>query len=138
MRQTTLGARRAPPAYSAPRRAQRGVTFLGWLMLLVPVGIVVYAGIRLTPIYLNYMRVARSLERLSEQNPDAQSITADTLRQSLNKSFDIETIEFPTTKDIDIHRDGNGWVAIADYQDVAPLFGDLSIMVQFHKEVDLP
>jgi hypothetical protein len=128
----------ALPARRTPRRAQRGVTFLGWLFLLIPVAIVVYAGIRLLPVYLNYQRVARSLERLPEQNTDAQSITAAALRDSLNKSFDIETIEFPTTKDIDIHRDGDHWVAIADYQDVAPLFGDLSLQVQFHKEVDLP
>jgi hypothetical protein len=120
------------------RHAQRGVTFLGWVVLLVPVAIVVYTGIRLTPVYLNYMRVARSLERLSEQQPDSQGITAQSLRASLDKSFDIETIEFPTTKDIDIHRDGDHWAAIADYQDVAPLFGDLSVLVQFHKEVDLP
>lgn len=138
MGQSSLGARRASPAYRARRHAQRGVTFLGWLMLLIPVAIVVYAGIRLTPIYLNYMRVARSLERLPEENTDPNSITAQALRDTLDKSFDIETIEFPTTKDIDIHRDGDHWVAIADYQDSAPLFGNLSLQVQFHKEVDLP
>jgi hypothetical protein len=120
------------------RQAQRGVTFLGWVILLIPVALVVYAGIRLLPMYLNYMRVARSLERLPSQQTDTQSITAGSLRGSLDKSFDIETIEFPTTKDIDIHRDGDHWAAIADYQDVAPLFGNLSILVQFHKEVDLP
>ena len=120
------------------RRTQRGVTFLGWIMLLIPVALVVYAVIRLTPVYLNYMRVARSLERLPQQETDPQNINATSLRSSLDKSFDIETIEFPSTKDIDIHRDGDHWAAIADYQDVAPLFGNLSILVQFHKEVDLP
>jgi len=120
------------------RRSQRGVTFLGWLILLVPVAIVVYAGIRLTPVYLNYMRVARSLERLNDPSADPQSVTAESLRSSLNKSFDIETIQYPDPKDIDIHRDGDHWAAIADYQDVAPLFGNLSILVQFHKEVDIP
>jgi len=120
------------------RRTQRGVTFLGWIMLLIPVALVVYAGIRLMPVYLNYMRVARSLERLPQQETDPQNINAQSLRSSLDKSFDIETIEFPSTKDIDIHRDGDHWAAIADYQDVAPLFGNLSILVQFHKEVDLP
>jgi len=120
------------------RHRQRGVTFLGWVCLLIPVGIVVYAGIRLTPVYLNYQRVARSLERLNEQQTDPQAISAESLRDSLNKSFDIETIQYPDPKDIDIHRDGDHWVAIADYQDVAPLFGNLSLVVDFHKEVDLP
>jgi hypothetical protein len=120
------------------RRAQRGVTFLGWLLLLTPVAMVIYAGIRLTPVYLNYLRVARSLDRLSEQQEPGEGINAESIRASLDKSFDIETIQFPTTKDIDIHRDGDRWVAIADYQDLAPLFGNLSLLVQFHKEVDLP
>ena len=48
---------------------------------------------------------------------------------SLEKRFDIESIEFPTVKDIDIHRDGEHWVAIADYEDVAPLFGNISLLV---------
>lgn len=138
MGQSSVAVRCVPPVYRARRHAQRGVTFLGWLMLLIPVAIVVYAGIRLLPMYLNYMRVARSLERLPEENTDPGSITASALRSSLNKSWDIETIEFPDTKDIDIHRDGDHWVAIADYQDSAPLFGNLSLEVNFHKEVDLP
>ena len=120
------------------RHSQRGVTFLGWLILLIPVAIVVYAGIRLTPIYLNYMRVAKSLDRLAQQQQDDGTTTAASLRAALNRSFDIETIEYPTTKDIDIHRDGDHWAAVADYQDMAPLFGNLSLQVQFHKEVDLP
>ena len=44
------------------RSRQRGVTFLGWMFLLIPLAMVVYAGIRLAPMYLNYMRVARSVE----------------------------------------------------------------------------
>ena len=119
------------------RRAQRGITFLGWLVLLVPLAIVVYAGIRVTPIYLNYMRVAHSLESLPAQEQSG-NVNADSLRQALAKSFNIETIERPTYQDIDIHRVGDHWAAVADYEDAAPLFGDISILIQFHKEVDLP
>ena len=39
---------------------QRGITFIGWLFLLMPVAIVVYGGIRLAPVYLNYMKVAKA------------------------------------------------------------------------------
>ena len=49
------------------RHSQRGITFIGWLVLLVPVAIVVYAGIRLAPIYLNYMRVAKSLSETASE-----------------------------------------------------------------------
>ena len=118
------------------RHSQRGVTFIGWLVLLVPVAIVVYAGIRLAPIYLNYMRVSKSLAQLASESKGEAS-TADTLRTSLDKHFNIEGIEKPTVKDIDIHRESGHWVAVGDYEDVAPMFGNISLLVQFHKEVDI-
>ena len=40
------------------RRDQRGMTTLGLIILIAFVGIFVMAGIRLTPVYLNYMKVA--------------------------------------------------------------------------------
>ena len=49
------------------RKHQGGVTMIGWLLILIPVGIVVYAGIRLTPIYLNYYRVVKSLNQLASE-----------------------------------------------------------------------
>jgi Domain of unknown function (DUF4845) len=123
------------------RQSQRGVTFIGWLFLLMAVGIVVYEGIRIAPLYLNYMRVAKSLDRLKDPTAaqaQAGATSAQTLRSSLGRSFEIESIEHPELNDIDIHRDGEHWAAVADYDDVTPLFGDLSLVVHFHKEVDVP
>jgi hypothetical protein len=110
---------------------------IGWLVLLVPIAIVVYAGIRLAPIYLNYMRVAKALTQTINEAKTGDATTGQTLRVALDKHFDIEGIEKPTTKDIDIHRENEHWVAIADYEDVAPMFGNVSLLVQFHKEVQV-
>ena len=119
------------------RHSQRGITLIGWLVLLVPVAIVVYAGIRLTPIYLNYMRVSKSLNQIASEAKGGDTTNAQTLRTALEKHFDIESIEHPTTKEIDIHRENEHWVAIADYEEVAPLFSNVSLLVQFHKEVQV-
>ena len=60
------------------------------------------------------------------------------VRNSLEKRFDIEGINHPDVKEIDIHRDGEGWVAIADYEDVrAAVRQCLASLVQFHKQVEL-
>ncbi len=121
------------------RHSQRGVTFIGWLVLLVPVAIVVYGGIRLAPMYLNYMRVSKSLSRMVTETHTAGNGPASPqeMRVTLGKLFDIESIERPEVKDIDIHREGDHFVAIADYEDVAPMFGNISLLVQFHKQVDM-
>jgi hypothetical protein len=117
------------------RNTQRGITFIGWLVLLVPVAIIIYAGIRLTPIYLNYMRVAKSLSETVTEAKGGDTTSAQSLRVSLEKHFDIEGITHPEIQDVDIHRENEQWVAVVDYEDVAPMFGNVSLLVQFHKEV---
>ena len=116
-------------------RRQRGVTFIGWLFLLIPVAILGYVGIRLVPIYLNYMRVAQSVaQTASEMKTDeAASLTPVLIRASLSKHFDIESIEFPDVKDVSITRDGSGWTIEAKYQDVAPVFSNITLNVDFDK-----
>jgi len=110
---------------------------IGWLVLLVPIAIVVYGVIRLVPIYLNYMRVSKALSQTISEAKSGESTNATTLRNSLEKHFDIEGIEKPATKEIDIHREGDKWVAVADYEDLAPMFGNISLLVQFHKEAQV-
>lgn len=119
------------------RKSQRGVTFIGWLVLLAPVGLLVYVGIRLTPIYLNYFRVVRSLEQLATESKGETQINPAAVHTTLDKRFDVQYVDHPAAKDIDVHRDGDHWVAIADYEDVAPLFGNVSILIQFNKQVEL-
>ena len=51
---------------------------IGLLCVLALVGVVVYAGIRLAPVYLNYLKVARSLAGAASDvkgdNPDQRSL----------------------------------------------------------------
>ena len=39
------------------RRQQAGITTLGLVILVIFIGLFAFAGIRLTPVYLNYMKV---------------------------------------------------------------------------------
>ena len=120
------------------RKTQRGVTLLGWIVLLIPVAIVVYGGIRVTPHYLNYFRVLHALETIKgEVGGDPGAAGAQLLRQSLEKRFDIEGIEKPSPKDVDLHREGDHWVAGVDYDDSEPLFGNISLTLTFTRQVEL-
>ncbi|MGC1459740.1 MAG: DUF4845 domain-containing protein [Steroidobacteraceae bacterium] len=116
-------------------RRQRGVTFIGWLILLIPVAVLGYMGIRLVPIYLNYMRVAHSVEQtaIEMKSDDVATLTPLLIRATLAKHFDIESISFPDIKDVSVTRDGTGWTIEAKFEDSAPLFGNISMVVDFDK-----
>ncbi|HEY4340833.1 MAG TPA: DUF4845 domain-containing protein [Steroidobacteraceae bacterium] len=116
-------------------RRQRGVTFIGWLFLLVPVAVLGYVAIRLAPIYLNYMRVAHSVQQaaIELKNDDVATLTPLLIRAAIARHFDIESITFPDVKDVTVMRDGSGWVIEAKFEDSAPIFGNISLVVDFDK-----
>jgi hypothetical protein len=117
------------------RNKQAGVTFIGWVILLTPFAIVVYAGMRLTPIYLNYMKVSKALDKAGSELKGNTAKGADNIRVAIDKNFDIDMVEFPTTKDFKFTREDAVWVVEAAYEDEAPLFGNISIHVSFDKIV---
>jgi Domain of unknown function (DUF4845) len=116
------------------RNRQKGVTAIGWVFLLTPLAIVIYAGIRLAPVYLNYMKVAKAMEQsVSEFKGSGSGI--DAIRTSIDRKFEIDMVEYPTVKDMKIIKDGAGWVVECQYDDDAPLFANLSLHVTFDKKV---
>jgi hypothetical protein len=115
---------------------QRGVTAIGWLVLLIPFAIVIYAGIRLAPVYLNYMKVSRTLDQLSDEYRTGGA-TPQSIRGSIAKHFMIDEVDYPTIQDISISRAGDGWQVEAAYYDRAPLFAGITLQVQFDKIVTL-
>ncbi|MGC4027654.1 MAG: DUF4845 domain-containing protein [Steroidobacteraceae bacterium] len=120
------------------RNTQKGITFIGWLVLLIPVAIVGYAAIRLTPVYLNYMKVAKALDRIAGENAGEQQINVTAVRNALDKQFDIDAINYPPTSAIVVHKEGNEWVLLADYEDMVPMFAGISLVVKFDKRAVVP
>jgi hypothetical protein len=110
---------------------QRGITLIGWIFLLVPLAIVLYASIRLAPIYLNYLSVKKTVDQVSEELKGNAGLNNKSIREALAKRMDVEGITFPTVSEMIVKRDDNVWVIQAKYEDVVPLFSNLSLLVQF-------
>jgi Domain of unknown function (DUF4845) len=118
------------------RSKQTGITLIGWIILLVPVAVCFYAGIRLAPVYLNYMKVARTLEQVKSEFKGGDANQAS-VRTAVEKHLNIESVDYPDIKDIKITRDGKTWTVTAAYDDQAPLFSNVFILVTFDKTVTL-
>jgi hypothetical protein len=116
------------------RQRQQGMTLIGMLCVLGLIGIIVYAGIRLAPLYLNYMKVARSLSAAAEEakgdNPDPANI-----KHLLERHWQIESIDGVEVKDVEITKGEDGVEMHVAYDDSAPYIANVSLMVHFDKTV---
>jgi hypothetical protein len=117
-------------------RRQRGVTMIGWIFLLVPVAIVVYAGIRVVPEYLAYYKVVEALKETATQLKSDETLDAKTISNSLQRRFDTGYVDAVAPKDIVLARNDDGiWTMTADYEETVPLFGNLALLMGFNKTV---
>ena len=110
---------------------QKGITFIGWLFLLVPVAIVGYSGIRLAPKYLTYMKVVKAIKQTADENAGEGTVNPAAIRSALYRRFDVDSINYPTVESVNVRRDGDSWVISIDYEEAAPLFGNISLLVNF-------
>jgi len=117
------------------RQHQRGMTFIGLMCILVLAGVVVYAGIRLAPLYLNYMKVAKTMEAAAaEYKSESGDIQA--VKTSLDRHWNIEDITGVDYKQIEITKDENGGLQLhVAYDDSAPYVANVSLAVHFDKTV---
>jgi hypothetical protein len=115
------------------RRRERGITAIGLLILVSFIGLFVYAGIRLMPVYLEYFSVLKAVESLktdAEAGPPA-------MRKALEKHFDIEDIHSLSWKDIEIRKEGTSYAVHVLYDAETPFVGNVGFIVHFDKTVSL-
>lgn len=114
------------------RSRQRGATALGMLSIVAILGLGVFALIRLVPLYIEYMAVARAMEQTAKENSGGDQRA---LRTSLSRRWAVEDIKSIDYKDIEIKREGKGLVMRAWYRAEAPFISNVSLVVDFDKSV---
>jgi hypothetical protein len=116
-------------------RKQRGVTMIGWIFLLVPVALVLYAGLRVGPEYLNYYKVLTAMKETASKLKSDETLNQQSIRSALGRRFDTGYIDEPTAKEIVLVKGENGWEMTADYEKAVPMFGNLHLLMVFKKTV---
>lgn len=115
-------------------RRQSGMTTLGMIILVAFVGIFAFAAIRLTPVYLNYMKVASVVSGVYEEY-DGTNPTRAAIRQSISRRFDIDSVAVIRAKDVEVKTVDGGYEVAAVYSHKAPFIGNISFVIDFDRRV---
>jgi hypothetical protein len=118
------------------RSRQRGATFIGMLVIIAIIGFGLYGAIRLVPLYMEYMAVARALDQTATEYK-GESTNPTALRNSLDRRWTIEDIKSIQPKEIEIKKSGSGYTMRARYWAQAPFVANVSFLVDFDKNVNV-
>lgn len=117
---------------------QKGMTAIGWLLVIVFAGIFVYAGLILIPVYFEGYKISASMNSLVTDS-DAHGKSAAQLQKLLLKRLDINMIYDIKADDIDITRGDNGGYNVEiDYEPRVKFIGNLYFVAVFDKTVNVP
>ena len=112
-------------------KRQRGMTAIGWLIVLALIGFFVLLTLRMLPSYLEYFKVASSLDSLKKET----LATPMEVRKLLERRFDVSYVETITPKDVSIKSAGAAWNVTAKYDSRVHLFANVDVVMSFNKQV---
>jgi hypothetical protein len=116
------------------KKRQAGITTLGLVILASFIGLFAFAGIRLAPIDLNYMKVVGVVDGVRDEF-DGTGASRAQIRSSVSRRFDIESVGIITAKDVKILKVDGGHEVAAMYSHKAPFIANISFVVDFDKRV---
>jgi uncharacterized protein DUF4845 len=116
------------------RKHQHGMTFIGLLCILALAGVVVYAGIRIAPLYLNYMKIAKIMESTASEVKGDSPDPVD-MRRIIGRHWSVDDPTGIDEKDIEITKDEGGVQMHVAYDDAVPYIANVSLSVHFEKTV---
>ena len=117
-------------------RKQQGMTLIGMVIVAFIAGVFVLAALRLTPVYLEYMKVDSALKSM-KRDLDGSNAGPAQIRTALQRRFDIDDVKSLTPRDVKIERTANGYRVQAAYESRTSFVANVYFLVDFDKSVEV-
>ncbi|HSX71796.1 MAG TPA: DUF4845 domain-containing protein [Pseudomonas sp.] len=115
-------------------RSQKGMSLLGWMVVLALVAFFASATFKMLPHYLDYM----SLEKIitSAENEASQGINSvNALYGHISRGLEVNSIrDFDLKESIFIQQENNEFLVHLQYEKREPLIQNLDLVAKFDKE----
>ncbi len=120
------------------KNKQRGIGFLGLIVLLGVLGFTAVIGLKLFPVYMDSWKIDGVMKAVIKE-PDINDQSRQEIIEMLLKRLDIEAVDslnYTNYKDrLSISKRKNNVTINVTYEVMTPLMGNLSLLAQFDKSV---
>ena len=124
------------PKRQLPMR-QEGLSFFGWLLMILVFGSAITMGMKLLPLYLDHNTMSGVLDNMAEESGLAGKRQYE-LEDMIKKRFKVNNVrDFDHKENLEIKRDKSGVEIILDYEVRIPLVHNVDLIASFDKSVSL-
>ena len=115
--------------------SQRGITLIGFVIVLGLVGFSLFIGAKLFPMYSEYMAVKAAMMAVRNQ-PGSARMSPDQIWTALGRNFEVSYVESVTRRDVQLVRENGYFLRIA-YEVRKPLVYNLDVVAKFDHSIEL-
>ena len=112
------------------KRTQRGMTLIGFIIVLALVGFFAYIAMKLVPMYSEYYAVKSALKGLKTEPGIANQAPAK-IQDLFFRRLYISYAENVKPANVTIERVDGGWQMSVDYEVRKPLISNLDVVGKF-------
>lgn len=116
---------------------QRGMTGIGWLLMIAVIIFVVLIAIKILPVYIDHFNVSSVLSSL-ENEPGISTMTGGEVTNMLMKRLDINIVKDVTRDDIYISQQNQVRLIEIEYQVQRKLVGNIDVLIHFNDKIEVP
>jgi len=118
-------------------RRDAGITAIAILIILVLIGCAIFVVFRAAPVYIESYNVSNALQGL-QKDLELRSKSVPEIREQLKRAFEVNDVYSVDLKnDVEIKKNGQQISVIIDYEVVKPLFGNVSLLFNFNKSLQI-
>ncbi len=117
-------------------KCQRGMTAIGWLLVLGILSFFVLLVLRLAPGYLEYYKIKNVIESLKDE-PYIGSKTPSEIRSLLQRRIDVNAIDSIQAKDIKIEQKEGRTTISTQYEVRVPIMGNVDAVSKFGDSIEV-
>ena len=118
------------------RSRQQGITAIGFILLAAVFLVVGFAGLKLTPLYLEHMKVVAVLKDV-KKDLDGKNPSIQEIRSAIGKRLTVEMIRTMKSQDFKIRKTEEGFEVRAQYERRTPYLGNLYLLGVFNDAVEI-
>ena len=112
------------------KRTQRGMTLIGFIMVLAVVGVLIYMGMKLVPMYSEYYSLKQALSSLARE-PGITDNDPAKIKDLLFRRLDISYASSIKPEHVKIVRKDAGYLMTVAYEVRKPLIANVDVVGRF-------
>jgi hypothetical protein len=118
------------------RHSQKGMTTIGWLIVIAVFGSILLTGFRILPMYLEFFNVQAAMEAVSKSDKVDFSSKQDMWR-AINANLKINSVRDLKQQDFKFSRKDGVTVITAEYEVRRPYIANLFIGGNFTHTIEI-